>query len=304
MERRDFLRTGVGLGLLTGIGPFFGGLEFLFANNVSDYDLAAVRGGEPGEMFDKAIDTLGGISKFVSKGQSVLVKPNIGWDAPPERAANTNPKLIGHIVKRCFEAGASEVSVFDKTCNKWDRCYQNSQIEKYAKEAGAQVVPGNTENYYKVVNIPGGRSLKQAKVHELVLKSDVFINVPILKHHSGTKLSLGMKNLMGVIWDRKFYHSNDLNQCIADFISFRKPDLTVIDGYNMMIKNGPRGVSTADVVNLRALIISTDIVATDAAAAKMFGLEPEEVGHIRIAHEMGLGNKNLAELNIKKIKIT
>ncbi len=303
MERRDFLRTGIGLGLLTGVGPYFGGLDSLFGNNINEYDLAAVRGGEPEVMFDKAIEALGGIGKFVSKGQSVLVKPNIGWDAPPERAANTNPKLIGHIVKKCYEAGASDVYVFDKTCNKWDRCYKNSQIEKYAKEAGAKVVPGNTESYYKEIDIPGGKSLKKAKVHELVLKSDVFINVPVLKHHSGTKLSLGMKNLMGVIWDRSYYHSNDLNQCIADFITYRKPDLTIIDGYNMMTKNGPRGVSTSDVVNLKALIASKDIVATDAAAAKMFGLEPEDVGHIRIAHEMGSGNKNLTELNIKRIKI-
>ncbi len=304
MERRDFLRTGIGLGVVTGVGPIFGGLDSLMANpSVSKTDLAAVRGGEPAEMFDKAIEALGGMSKFVTKGQTVVVKPNIGWDAPPERAANTNPKLIGHIVKRCFEAGASEVNVFDKTCNKWDRCYSNSQIQSHVKEAGGKMVPGNTESYYKEVTISGGKSLKTAKVHDLIQSSDVFINVPVLKHHASTKLSLGMKNLMGVIWDRKFYHSNDLHQCIADFVTFRKPDLTIIDGYNMMTKNGPRGVSTADVVNLKALIASTDIVATDAAAAKMFGLEPEDVGHIKIAHEMGIGNKNLSELNIHRIKI-
>ena len=304
MERRDFLRTGIGVGLLTGLGPVFGGLDSLMANsNGTSSELAAVRGGEPEEMFDKAIEALGGMGKFVSKGQSVVIKPNIGWDAPPERAANTNPRLVGHIVKRCFEAGASEVNVFDKTCNKWDRCYKNSQIEKFVKEAGGKMVPGNTESYYKEVSIPKGESLKSTKVHDLIQDSDVFINVPVLKHHASTKLSLGMKNLMGVIWDRKYYHSNNLNQCIADFITFRKPDLTIIDGYNMMTKNGPRGVSTADVVNLKALIASTDIVATDAAATKMFGLEPEEVGHIKIAHEMGLGNKNLSEIKIHKIKI-
>lgn len=303
MERRDFLRTGVGLGLLTGVGPVFGGLESLMADTNALTNLAAVRGGEPEEMFNKAIEALGGMKKFVSKGQSVVIKPNIGWDAPPERAANTNPRLIGQIIKHCFEAGASEVNVFDNTCNKWDRCYENSQISKYAKEAGAKMVPGNTESYYKEVKIEKGISLKTAKVHDLINNSDVFINVPVLKHHASTKLSLGMKNLMGVIWDRKFYHSNNLNQCIADFISYKKPDLTIIDGYNMMTKNGPRGVSTADVVNLKALIVSTDIVATDAAAAKMFGLEPKEIDHIKIAHEMGLGNMNLNELNITRIKI-
>ncbi len=304
MERRNFLKTGVGLGLLSGVGPLFGGLDSLMANTTtSGSELAAVRGGEPEEMFDKAMEALGGLGKFVSKGQSVLVKPNIGWDAPPERAANTNPRLVGHIVKRCFEAGASEVNVFDNTCNKWDRCYENSQISKYAKKSGAKMVPGNSEDYYKEVTVARGKSLTSTKVHQLIQTSDVFINVPVLKHHSGTKLSLGMKNLMGVIWDRRFYHGNNLEQCIADFVSYRKPDLTVIDGYNMMIKNGPRGVSEADVVNLKALIVSTDIVATDAAAAKMFGLEPTDVGHIKIAHDMGLGNMNLSELKIHKIKI-
>lgn len=304
MQRRDFLRTGIGLGFLTGVGPLFGGLDSLMPGNaVSKTDLVAVRGGEPEVMFDKAMEALGGLGKFVSKGQSVLVKPNIGWDAGPERAANTNPGLVGHIVKRCLEAGASEVNVFDNTCNKWDRCYSNSQIEKHVKEAGGKMVPGNTESYYKEVNIAKGKSLKSAKVHELIQTSDVFINVPVLKHHASTKLSLGMKNLMGIVWDRKFFHANDLHQCIADIALHRKPDLTIIDGYNMMTKNGPRGVSTADVVNLKALIASTDIVATDAAAAKMFGIEPEEVGHINIAHDMGIGNKNLSELNIHRIKI-
>ncbi len=304
MERRDFLRTGVGLAMLSGISPFFGGLEEIMANPAAKTELAAVRGGEPEEMFDKAIDALGGISKFVKQGQSVLVKPNIGWDAPPERAANTNPRIVGHIVKKCLEAGASEVNVFDKTCNKWDRCYSNSEIEKYVKDAGGKMVPGNSESYFSEVNVPNGKTLKKTKVHELIKSADVFINVPVLKHHASTKLSLGMKNLMGVVWDRKFYHSNDLNQCIADFITYRKPDLTVIDGYNMMTKNGPRGVSTADVVNLKAMIISTDIVATDAAAAKMFGLDPKDVGHIQIAHNMGMGNMNLEELNIHRIKIS
>lgn len=304
MKRRDFIFKGVGLGLISGVAPFFGGLESVYGmSTASSSKLAAVRGGEPEVMFDKAIEALGGISQFVKKGQTVVIKPNIGWDAPPERAANTNPQLIGQIVKRCIEAGAKEVKVFDKTCNKWDRCYKNSLIEDHVKKAGGIMVPGNVESYYHEVQIPNGKKLKSTKVHKLILDSDVFINVPVLKHHSSTYLSLGMKNLMGVVWDRKFYHSNDLNQCIADFVTYRKPDLTIIDGYNMLTKNGPRGVSTADVVNLKALIASTDIVAADAAATKMFGSEPNEIEHIKIANDMGLGTMDLKSVSISRIKI-
>lgn len=304
MKRRDFIRTGVGAGLLSGAFPLFGGLDTVYGKPATaNYDLAAVRGGTGSDMFDRAIEAIGGISSYVKSGQKVVVKPNIGWDAPPERAANTNPELVGHIVKRCVEAGASEVYVFDNTCNKWDRCYRNSGIKEKVETAGGKMVPGNTETFYKEIDIPNGIKLKKAKVHKLILESDVFINVPVMKHHSSTRISLALKNLMGVVWDRKFYHSNDLHQCIADFYTAIKPDLNIIDGYNMMTKNGPRGVSVADVTNLKALIASTDIVAADAAASKMFGFEPADIGHIQIAHDMKLGNMNLEELSISKQKI-
>lgn len=304
MKRRDFLRTGIGASLLSGALPLFGGLESVQGKPASaNYDLAAVRGGNGGDMFDRAIEAIGGMSKYVKSGQKVVVKPNIGWDAGPERAANTNPDVVGRIVKRCIEAGASEVYVFDHTCNKWDRCYTNSGIEEAVKAAGGKMIPGNTESFYKEVEIPNGVSLKTAKVHKMVLESDVLINVPVMKHHSSTRISLAMKNLMGVVWDRKFYHSNDLHQCIADFCTLVTPDLNIIDGYNMMTKNGPRGVSVADVTNLKALIASSDIVAADAAATKMFGLDPKEIGHIDIAHNMKLGNMNLEELSISKQKM-
>lgn len=304
MRRRDFIMKGVGLGIVSGAAPLFGGLSSVYGMNSTGSDsLVAVRGGEPELMFDKAIESLGGISRFVKKGQSVLIKPNIGWDAAPERAANTNPKLVGHMVKRCLEAGAKQVKVFDNTCNKWDRCYQNSMIEKYVKDAGGQMVPGHMESYYQEVQIAKGKKLKSAKVHQLLFESDVFINVPVLKHHESTDLSLGMKNLMGVIWDRRYYHATDLNQCIADFITFRKPDLTIVDGYNMLTRNGPRGVSTADVVNLKALIASADIVAVDAAAAKMFGKEPSDIAHIKLANGMGLGEMDLSKISINRLKV-
>lgn len=192
-------------------------------------------------MFDKALPALGGIQAFVPQGSRVLVKPNIGWDLPPERAGNTHPGLVGHIVSQCVAAGAGQVQVFDHTCDNWRRCYKNSGIEAAVKAAGGTMISGDSQGYYKTVALPQGVRLKETQVHQALLDADVFINVPVLKHHSSSMVTIGMKNLMGVVWDRWYWHRNDLHQCIADFASFRKPDLTVVDAYNVMMRNGPRG---------------------------------------------------------------
>ncbi len=305
MKRRDFLVQGVSAGLVTGAAMGFGGITSLASTlpGPNNWDLVAVRDGEPEVMFDRAIASLGGMTRFVKKGQKVVVKPNIGWDVSPERAGNTNPKLVSRIIKHCLDAGASEVYVFDNTCDAWNLCYKNSGIEKAVKDSGGKIVPGNTEGYYQTVKIPRGKSLKEAKVHELILSSDVFINVPVLKHHSSASISLSMKNLMGIVWDRRYWHRNDLHQCIADLVTWRTPTLNVIDGYRVMMRNGPRGVSEADVVTMKQLIISADIVAADAAATRIFGSKPEDIPHIRIANEMKVGTMALDKLSINRIKI-
>jgi len=301
MDRRNFIRKSIGASIAFGAYTAGGSFDHLFAESPAAIDLVAIKGGEPDVMFDKGIEALGGMKAFVKKGNSVVVKPNIGWDVLPERAGNTNPKLISRIIKHCYEAGAKEVYVVDHTCDEWKRCYTNSGIEKAAKDAGAKVVPGGSESYYHEVTIPQGKSLKTSKEHEVILNADVFINVPILKNHSGTSLTLGMKNLMGNVWDRGYWHRNDLHQCIADFATFRKPHLNVIDAYYVMKANGPRGVSIDDVVTMKAQLISTDIVAADAAAAKLFGTKPEEIQHIQIAADMKVGRMDLDKLNIKRI---
>lgn len=304
MDRRDFLKKTIGGGIAAGSALAFPGVgNLLAAQKDAAYDLVAVRGGEPGQMFDSAIASWGGMQAFVPKGSRVLVKPNIGWDVPPERGGNTHPALVGCIIKHCLSAGAREVSVFDHTCDNWRRCYTNSSIEAAVKAAGGKMVSGDSEGYYKIVSVPQGQRLKEAKVHEAFLNADVFINVPVLKHHSSSMLTIGMKNLMGVVWDRGYWHRNDLHQCIADFASFRRPDLTVVDAYNVMKRNGPRGVSINDVVSMKALIVSTDPVAADAAGARLFGTDPGDIRHIQIASEMNLGRINLKTLSINRIKI-
>ncbi|MFZ7128595.1 MAG: DUF362 domain-containing protein [Desulfobacterales bacterium] len=306
MDRRDFLKKTIGVGIYAGSTLAFGGVAKLLAASPPappSYDLVAVKGAEPEVMFDKAIASLGGMKKFVSSGSRVLVKPNIGWDVPPDRAGNTHPKLVARIIEQCLGAGAKDVSVFDHTCDQWTRCYQNSGIEKAVKDAGGRIVSGDSKGYYQTVAVPGGKRLTEAKVHELLLDADVFINVPVLKHHSSSMLTIGMKNLMGVVWDRWYWHRNDLHQCIADFASYRKPDLTVVDAYNVMKQNGPRGVSVGDVVPMKSQIVSTDLVAADAAAAKLFGAEPGDIRHIQLAAQMNLGQMDLSALSINRIKL-
>ena len=306
MDRREFLKKTIKGSILAGSSVLFGGVPRLAraaAPPGPPYDLVAVKGAEPEVMFDKAIASLGGMEAFVPRGGKVLVKPNIGWDVAPERAGNTHPKLVARIIEHCLKAGAKEVSVFDHTCDNWVRCYKNSGIERAVKDAGGRIVSGDSEGYYQNVSVPQGQRLTQARVHELLLGADAFINVPVLKHHSSSMLTIGMKNLMGVVWDRWYWHRNDLHQCIADFASYRKPTLTVVDAYNVMKQNGPRGVSVGDVVPMKSQIVSTDLVAADAAAARLFGMDPADIRHIQLAARMNLGRMDLKALSINRIKL-
>lgn len=306
MKRREFIKTSITGGLVIGASMSFGQLYPLLSKSLppEDYDLAAIKGGSPEAMFDRAIEVMGGMKKFVKKGQTVVIKPNIGWDVPVERAANTNPMLIKRIIEHCYQAGAKTVYVFDNTCDNWAKCYQNSGIEKAAKEAGARVVPGNTESYYHEVEISRGVKLKKAKVHELILESDVFINVPVLKHHGSADMTLSMKNLMGIVWDRRYWHLHDLHQCIADFATFyKKPALNIIDAYRVLMKNGPRGTGPADVKLFQSQIISTDMVAADAAAIALFGKKTDEVRYMKLASALNAGEIDLSKLKIARLSM-
>lgn len=310
MKRRDFLKAAALTGIASTI-KLSGGMD-LMAQKVSktgtNYDLVAVMGGEPAEMFRKAIAAMGGMGRFVKKGYKVTVKPNIGWDKTPELAGNTNPALVAEIIKECYRAGAKEVIVFDHSCDDWQKCYQNSGIEAAAKAAGAKVMPANEESYYREISLPRAKNLKTAKVHTAILDCNVWINVPILKNHGGAKMTISMKNHMGIVWNRGAFHSNDLQQCIADICTLNKPAvLNVVDAYRVMKTNGPRGKSAADVVTPKAMFVSTDIVAVDTAATKFFSqiekMPIESVKHITKAAEMKVGTMDLSKLKVKKINI-
>lgn len=313
MDRRNFLKavalTGAAITTIKDVDAMSVLTQsFETTNAAAKYDLIAVMGGEPEVMFRRAIAEMGGMKRFISKGDKVCVKPNIGWDQPVEMAANTNPKLIAEIVKQCFDAGAKEVTVFDHTCDDWRKSYTHSGIEAAAKAAGAKVVPAHQESYYKQVSIPKGKNLKTAKIHEAIVDSDKWINVPVLKNHGGAQMTIAMKNYMGIVWDRGFFHANDLQQCIADACTYEKrPVLNVVDAYRLMKTSGPRGKSASDVVLSKGLFVSQDIVAVDTAAVNFFNQAREmpldRVKHISNAQSLGLGSMNLDKLNIRRIKI-
>lgn len=309
MDRRIFLKavalTGAAMTVKTGEAM---DIMTQSLSSGSDVDLVAVIGGEADEMFKKGIAEMGGLSRFVKQGQKVTIKPNIGWDKVPELAGNTNPDLIAEIIKECFAAGAKEVTVFDHTCDDWVKCYKNSGIEDAAKKAGAKVVPANEESYYREVLLPKGKRLKKAKIHQAILDSDVWINVPILKNHGGANLSISMKNHMGIVWDRGAFHKEDLQQSIADICTLdKKATLNVVDAYRVMKTNGPRGKSAADVVVAKGIFISQDIVAVDTAAAKFFNqireMPLDHVKHLANAQALNVGTMDLDSLNVKRIKM-
>ena len=309
MNRKEFLKTlGVAgtISAVAGSGPL--DVFVQAAEKDGPVDLVAVMGGEPDVMFQKAISELGGIGRFVKKDQKIVIKPNIGWDKTPEMAANTNPILVAEMVKQCLAAGAAEVVVFDMTCDGMRGCYTNSGIEKAAADAGAKVLPADDERYFREVELPLGKKLKKAKIHHSLLDCDAWFNVPVLKVHGGAKMTIAMKNYMGITWDRGSFHRIDLQQCIADACTWtKKPVLNVVDAYRILKANGPRGRSEADAVMVKALIASTDIVAVDTASIKLAeqftNIALDAVTHVGFGEELKIGTTDLDKLNVRRVRV-
>jgi len=312
MDRREFLKKTAALGAAGALGLFLGDrsapsrlwAESQAPNTIRKIpDIIAVKGGGQASRLDRALQEIGGIGAFVRKGQTVVIKPNIGWSQEPDIAANTNPELVKRLVEQCIQAGAKKVWVFDHSCDNGPASYKTSLIESYAKDGGATVVPGDSSSSYQEVAIPGAVTLKKTKVHELILEADVFINVPVLKDHSGAGMTCAMKNLMGIVWDRGAFHAQGLDQCIADCCLFRRPVLNIVDAGKIMLSGGPRGHAGSQYNEQQMLILSTDIVAIDAVSARALGKTPEDFGYIARGQERGLGASDLEKLDIRRLTV-
>jgi uncharacterized protein (DUF362 family) len=298
MKRRELLRQ-LGLGVAAvGLGQVALGQK---AGGQQQPVVVVAEKDKPAELVRKAIKALGGMSRFVKKGNRVLIKPNIAFARPPEGAANTNPEVVAELVQLCFEAGAKEVIVLDYTLDPARITYEMSGIAKAAEAKGARVVYVSPRDFVPI-EVPKGKILSAYDVRVLkqVLDADVFINVPIAKTHGSARLTLGMKNLMGIIQDRGAWHrSGDLHQCIADFVTAVKPHLTVIDAIRILASGGPKGPGRVEQKD--TIIASTDIVAADAYATTLFGLTPNDVPHIIKAAELGVGVADLKRVKIVKV---
>jgi uncharacterized protein (DUF362 family) len=266
-------------------------------------DLVVARNGEPEELVRRAISALGGMNRFVAQGSNVVIKPNICVAYHSyEYAATTNPWVVGALVKLCIEAGARHVQVFDFPFGGTiEEAYSKSGIADQVKAAGAEM-SGMPRFKFVKTDIPTGQDLRKADIFDDVLKADVLINVPIAKHHSLARLTLGMKNLMGIILDRPAIHHN-MSQRLADLTSKLKPALTVIDAVRILVENGPTGGNLADVKQLNTIIASPDIVAADSYGTTLFGMQPDDLGYIKAATAMGLGNNDLKSLRIEEINV-
>lgn len=263
-------------------------------------DIVRVKGADYAVMVRETIDMLGGMKRFVSPGQTVVVKPNIGWDRSPDQAANTHPLVVRTLVELACEAGAQKVKVFDYTCNEKRRCYNNSGISDAIASIGDKRVKLTyiDDRKFKKTTIVDAKALKEWDIYQEALTADSYINVPVAKHHGLSRLTLGLKNSMGVIGGRRGRLHHDIGQNLADLATVIRPTLTVIDATRILLDNGPQGGSLDDVRQMDTLLASTDPVAADALATTLFDLEPKVISSTVAAYKMGLGEMNPDNMNV------
>jgi uncharacterized protein (DUF362 family) len=294
MKRRDFINDIAAGSLFLNFKPS------LFAQK-NFPELALIQGDNPAVLTRKAVASLGGIGRFVSKGDVVLVKPNIGWDRTPQQAACTNPQVVKTLVELCLEGGAKEVKVIDNPCNQAKRTYLRSGIAEAAKQAGAKVL---FPNKHRLKKIPlNGEWLKEWQVFTDFIEADKIINVPIAKTHSLSRLTLGMKNWLGALGGSRNQLHQGLDQAMIDLAAFFKPCLTVLDAYRILIRNGPQGGRLSDAKLHNTVVAGVDYVAVDALGTTFFGLNPHDMPYLRLAHQKGRGEINLDKLKIEKTTV-
>jgi len=316
MERREFIRkTGKALGLAAvtgGVGLFFHNRQFSFykppavktvdftvPKNNSLPQIVSAQYQDHVAALHSALDGIGGIKRFVKPGERVTIKPNVGWDRTPAQAANTNPVLVGEMIRLCFEAGAAEVIVSDMSCNDPRRCFLRSGIRESAEAAGAKVILPKDEDFI-TIDLEG-EILTVWPMLKYFVETDRLINMPIVKQHSLSSCTIGMKNFYGILGGRRNQLHQSIDQSIVDLAAFCNPTLTVVDATRVLMRGGPQGGSINDVDRRDTVICATDQVAADALGATYLNLTPDKVGHIVLAEKSGLGQINYQNAGYRKI---
>lgn len=262
--------------------------------------LALRKGADIPLLVRETVAALGGIEHFVKPGDSVVVKPNIGWDRTVDQAANTHPEVVRALIQLCLEAGAGKVRVFDRTCNDPRRCYVQSGIQEAVDSIRSDRVKLEhmDRRAYQEVALKGGVALDEWSFYKPALEADRFINVPVAKHHSISTVTLAMKNVMGVIGGNRGALHRRIDESLADINSVIHSDLTVVDATRILVANGPQGGLMKDVRRTNSLIASADIVAADSYAATLFGHRPEDIPTIVAGARRGLGTMDLSQVRM------
>ncbi len=264
--------------------------------NESGSRVIVVHGKDITRMLARGIERFGGWEAFVVRGEKATLKANVAWASTPEQGGNTTPSLVAACVENCLAAGAADVVVPENPCSHPDEAFMISGIGQAVREAGGRMLALHDDRYFKTVNLPEAVTLKTAQIARDVLETACLINLPVAKHHSGAMLTLSMKNWMGSVKDRNFFHRNGLHQCIADCSTLIKPHLVIMDATRIMLDRGPRGPGTLDYPD--QLIFSRDPVAADAYAATLFKKAPFDIPHIQLAHNMKIGCAVLDTIDI------
>lgn len=312
MNRRNFIRLAVAAGATITVLP---GCIFDSDRPVTPSSKQGVTGQDRGEtiakmaiaggeevesLVHKGFAAIGGIGAYIKSGSLVTIKPNFSSTRGPDSGVTTNPLLVGAVVRQCLEAGAKEVRVIDHTFYAGELCLRMSGMEGAVSKAGgkAYTINSRTGEFYSSVNI-NGTLLKTADYAKDVLDADVFINMPILKQCDPTSISAGLKNLMGIVWDRNIFHQTDLHQTIAELAAFKKPTLTIMDALKGITANGPSG--PGPIKEWKQVVFSTDMLAADAYGASLLGMKAAEIKHLEIASKLGAGNLDWNRLEVARV---
>jgi uncharacterized protein (DUF362 family) len=299
IDRREFLKIAAVTGCGLVFGQRLGGL--VDASERHDIVVAQGEGKSPSLITEAALDAMGGIKRFISRGDIVVVKPNIAWDRIPEEAANTNPDVVATVVRLCFDAGAKKVKVFDRTVNDPRRCYKQSGITDAVKPLGADVSFVD-ERRFKEVSIKG-QVLKSWPLYSDIFEADKVINIPIAKNHAIAKLTMAMKNWMGVMGGNRGRIHQRIGESLADINMVIKPTLTVLDAIRILTKNGPQGGNLEDVKRLDTVIVGIDPVGIDSYGATLFGMTGKDLSYVRAGAAARIGIMDLSKLKIKKLNV-
>jgi uncharacterized protein (DUF362 family) len=294
ISRRQFIRMAGGA-VLSGIVP--SPLSGFAAETGKGFISEASSGKEACDvraLTRKLFESAGGMSRFVSKGDVVVIKPNFSWARAPQLGATTHPDVLETVIFLCQEAGAQKVRIADNTIHEARNCFAVTGADQVAKKTGADLVYP-LSNLMRDMNVQGHR-LNVWPVFTPFKEADKIINLPVAKVHSLSGLTLGMKNWIGAVGGRRNALHQDIHQTIVDLAQFFRPTITLIDAIRIMTANGPSGGSTSDVAVANRLILSDDPVAADALACGLFQVQPSAVAHIQLAQKWGLGTADFSRL--------